>query len=57
MEHCDACGADVRVTFAHRSRSASMTHRRTVRLCESCHPFASTRTVPPEQSDANPVVG
>jgi hypothetical protein len=52
MENCDACGDEVQVTFPHRRRTSSFTHRRTVRLCEACHPFASARTAPPEGAAA-----
>ncbi|WP_435551879.1 hypothetical protein [Natrinema sp. CGMCC1.2065] len=38
MAECDACGDDVRRRFRHRRRTEAMTHRRTERVCASCHP-------------------
>ncbi|GAB3674789.1 hypothetical protein [Halopiger thermotolerans] len=38
MAECDRCGDEVPRLFEHRTRTETMTHRRTLRVCADCHP-------------------
>lgn len=38
MVECERCGNEVARRFEHRTRTETMTHRRTERVCATCHP-------------------
>ncbi|QRV14967.1 hypothetical protein JMJ58_18975 [Haloterrigena salifodinae] len=38
MVECERCGDEVSRLFEHRTRTETMTHRRTEHVCASCHP-------------------
>ncbi|RKD95072.1 hypothetical protein ATJ93_1922 [Halopiger aswanensis] len=41
MAECDRCGDEVPRLFEHHTRTETMTHRRTRRVCADCHPSVS----------------
>ncbi len=50
MAECETCGDDVARLFEHRIRTESMTHRRTRRVCTSCHPSVPGSAQPDRSS-------